>query len=313
MAVSRMSSLVDGYVAYKRSRGFKIRVEARTLGRFAAWADGERPGEPLSSELVLGWLATFDNVSDWYRARLWETVRTFSRWACVADADSTMLPKGRGTCHGRGEPYIYEDSEVTTLMSALSQLHSPDGLRGASASAMCALMRACGLRPSECCRLTVADYDGTTATLMIVATKFGRSRLVPLSESAAAHVESHLSSLPVAHLESPLFPNTGGRPFSVRALDYAWQLTRDLLLPAGKTEWNRRPPRPYDLRHTMITKALEEWLAQGIDVDARMPYLSAYVGHRKMEDTYWYLSATDALLGTASEMFASYALGGGCR
>lgn len=311
MAVGRMSDLVEGYVDYKRSRGFRIRIEAYTLGRFASWADAQRPGEPLSSDLALDWIGTFEGATDWYGARLWETVRTFSRWACVTDAGSTMLPRGRGTCHGRGEPYIYEDHEVASLMSALSGLHSPDGLRARSAAAMCGLMRACGLRPSECCRLAVGDYDGRTATLSVVATKFGRSRLVPLSDSAAAHVESHLSSLPVARRDTSLFPSTGGRPFGVRSLDYAWRLSRDVLLPVGKVAWDRRPPRPYDLRHTMITKTLEGWLASGADVDALMPRLSAYVGHRKVEDTCWYLSATDALLGTASDMFASYALGGG--
>jgi hypothetical protein len=52
-------------------------------------------------------------------------------------------------------------------------------------------------------------------------------------------------------------------------------------------------------------------LFEGREWDALMPYLSAYVGHRDLESTYWYLSATDTLLGTASDMFASYALGGG--
>lgn len=308
-----MSDLADGYVEYKRSRGFKIRIEAYTLRRFAAWADAEHPGEPLSTELALGWLGTFDGVTDWYGARLWETVRTFSRWACVADEGSTMLPKGRGTCHGRGEPYIYEDHEITVLMSELSGIHSPDGLRARSAVAMCGLMRACGLRPSECCRLAVGDYDARTATLSVVATKFNRSRLVPLSDGAAARVESHLSSLPGARDGDPMFPGTGGRPFGVRGLDYAWRLVRDALLPDGVTAWDRRPPRPYDVRHTMITKTLEGWLASGVDVDAMMPRLSAYVGHRKVQDTYWYLSATDSLLGTASDMFGSYALGGGAH
>ena len=54
ISVGRMSDLVDGYVAYKRSRGFKIRTEARTLRRFAAWADEARPGEPLTTGLALG-------------------------------------------------------------------------------------------------------------------------------------------------------------------------------------------------------------------------------------------------------------------
>lgn len=311
VAVGRMLDLVERYVEYKRSRGFRIRVEAYTLRRFASWADDTHPGAPLSSELALGWVGTFGGATDWYGARLWETVRTFSRWACVADAGSAMLPKGRGTCHGRTEPYIYEDREVTSLMSALSGLYSPDGLRARSASAMCGLMRACGLRPSECCALAVGDYDCKSATLSVVATKFGRSRLVPLSDSAALSVESHIGELPDVRRDAPLFPRTGGRPFDVRALDYAWQLARDVLLPEGKATWDRRPPRPYDMRHTMITKTLEGWLASGADVDALMPRLSAYVGHQKVEDTYWYLSATDALLDTASGMFESYALGGG--
>ena len=309
--MGRMAELVGEYVEYKRSRGFKIRIEAYTLGRFASWADAERPGEPLSSEAALAWIDTFECATDWYVARLWETVRTFSRYACVVDGESTLLPRGRGRCHGRTAPYIYEDHEISSMMSALSRLHSPDGLRARSASVMCGLMRSCGLRPSECCALTVGDYDGARATLSVAATKFSRSRLVPLSGSVASRVESHLSSLPAARPDSPLLPRTGGRPFDVRAVEYAWQLTRGVLLPAGTESWDRRPPRPYDCRHTMITKTLEGWLTSGADVDALMPYLSAYVGHRDLESTYWYLSATDTLLGAASDMFASYALGGG--
>ena len=310
VAVGKMSKLIDGYVSYKRSLGYKIRTEAQTLGRFASYADLEHPGKPLSREVALGWIATFDGVSEWYKARLWETVRTFSRYACVVDDGSILLPKGPGKCHGRHDPYIYEDAEVLTQMRALSEIHSPDGLRAASASAMCGLMRACGLRPAECCRLKVLDYDAKGATLSVIGTKFNKSRYVPLSDSAAAHVEEHLASLPFAFPDSPLFPRTGGRPFDVRALEYAWQQTRDTLLPKGQTSWERRPPRPYDLRHTMATKTLEGWLSSGKDVDAMMPYLSSYLGHEKVADTYWYLSGTEALLGSASDMFEAYVLGG---
>lgn len=307
-----MSELVDGYVTYKRSLGYKIKIEAATLRRFACYADTEHPGEPLSSELVLAWIATL-NPTEWYEARLYETVRTFSRYACVVDEKLTMLPKGYGRCHGMNDPYIYEDHEIVTMMSALSEIYSPDGLRARSASAMCGLMRACGLRPSECIRLCVGDYDKNTGVLSIIATKFNKSRRVPLSDSAAAHVEAHLSFIPVSHPDAPAFPSTGGRPFNIRALEYAWKITRDVLLPEGITEWNRRPPRPYDARHAFATKTLEGWLSAGVDVDAMMPYLSAYLGHNKLADTYWYLSATDGLTGTASAMFGEYVLGGDRR
>jgi len=306
-----MSDLVEGYVSYKRSLGYKIETESKLLARFARFCDVGHPGEALSPELALAWIGSFDDPSEWYAARLYETVRTFSRYACVVDAGSTLLPAGRGRCHGMNDPYIYGDDEIEALMGALSGIHSPDGLRARSASAMCGLMRSCGLRPSECVRLTVGDYDSSAGVVRVVASKFNRSRLVPLSGGAAARVESHLSAVPAGHAGAPLFPRTGGRPFDVRALEYAWQITRDVLLPAGATSWKRRPPRPYDCRHTFATKTLEGWLASGVDVDAMMPYLSAYLGHRKLADTYWYLSATDGLLGTASEMFGDYVRGGG--
>lgn len=307
--MGKMRNLVDGYVAYKRSLGYKIVTESAALERFALYADSEHAGEPLSSSLALAWIGTFADASDWYQARLYETVRTFSRYACLVDDGSTQLPKGRGRCHGMNDPYIYEDCEIAAMMGALSGIHSPDGLRARSASAMCGLMRACGLRPSECTRLTVGDYDASAGILSIVATKFNRSRRVPLSDSAASAIEAHLSSVPSTCAGLPMFPRTGGRPFDVRALEYAWQKTRDALLREGCTEWDRRPPRPYDVRHTFATKTLERWLAAEVDVDAMMPYLSAYLGHQKLADTYWYLSATEGLLGTASGLFEAYAGG----
>jgi len=108
-----------------RSRGFKIRVEAHALGRFAAWADAEMPGEPLSSGMALAWLGTFDGASDRYGARLWETLRTFSRWACVADEGSSAQPKGSGGCHGRARPYIYGDATTGPAGTASCPGRSP--------------------------------------------------------------------------------------------------------------------------------------------------------------------------------------------
>ena len=98
--------------------------------------------------------------------------------------------------------------------------------------------------------------------------------------------------------ETQLFQRTGGRPFDVRAVEGAG--------------WDRRPPRPYECRHSFCTHTIERWVAEGRDVNAMMPILSAYVGHSKVADTYWYLTATDALLDAASDMFWA-SVGGGRR
>lgn len=127
--------------------------------------------------------------------RLYETLRTFSRYACAVDPQSRLLPKGPGGCHGRTDPYIYSDAEAASMMSELASLHSPDGLRARSLPTMFGLMYSAGLRPSKCTRLTLGDYDSAAGAVLVRQSKFNRGRIVPLSDTAAAAVESHMSRL----------------------------------------------------------------------------------------------------------------------
>jgi integrase/recombinase XerD len=46
---------------------------------------------------------------------------------------------------------------------------------------------------------------------------------------------------------------------------------------------------------------LLDWYQAGLDVDARLPLLSAYLGHAEPAATYWYLQAAPALLTLAAE------------
>ena len=41
---------------------------------------------------------------------------------------------------------------------------------------------------------------------------------------------------------------------------------------------------------------LIRWYRAGADVDARLPILATYLGHTKVSDTYWYLSAVPELV-----------------
>jgi hypothetical protein len=45
------------------------------------------------------------------------------------------------------------------------------------------------------------------------------------------------------------------------------------------------------------------WYSAGIEVQWALPHLATYLGHGKVSDTYWYLTATPQLLGVAGERF----------
>ena len=60
------------------------------------------------------------------------------------------------------------------------------------------------------------------------------------------------------------------------------------------------PPRLHDLRHTFAVRTLLGWYRAGEDVQAKIPSLSTYLGHREPASTYWYLSAAPQLLALAA-------------
>ena len=61
-----------------------------------------------------------------------------------------------------------------------------------------------------------------------------------------------------------------------------------------------RRPRLHDVRHTFAVRTLLGWYRSGEDVQAKIPALSTYLGHREPGSTYWYLSAVPELLAYAA-------------
>ncbi len=60
-------------------------------------------------------------------------------------------------------------------------------------------------------------------------------------------------------------------------------------------------PRLHDFRHRFAVQTLGRWYQEDVDVDRHLPELSTSLGHVKVSDTYWYLSATPELLGLATQ------------
>lgn len=101
---------------------------------------------------------------------------------------------------------------------------------------------------------------------------------------------------------------TGGKQLKLRNLEYAMQLIRTVLLPETQN-WVNRPPRLYDIRHSFACHTLLKWLKNGIDVNAKILYLSTYLGHVKVADTYWYLTGSPELMDFASYSFECFFYG----
>ena len=72
-------------------------------------------------------------------------------------------------------------------------------------------------------------------------------------------------------------------------------------------EGRARMPRLQDTRHTFVVTRLLRWHAEGVDVDHRISALATYLGHAKVSDTYWYLSAVPELMAVVGDRFEHFA------
>ena len=310
-----ITTQVEAYIAFKRGLGFQLAVEAQELRRFATFARAQNHTGPVTTDLALHWVTERPHFSQWYRARRLETVRRFATYAHVLDPDTEIPPRGLfGSCHGRTVPYLFTLDEVQRLMAAAETLVSPDGLRAQAVRTAIGLLWATGLRPSELVQLRHADMEPKGRTVRVARTKFNKERILPVDATVWAALEAYGAirdrTCPVAPTDH-VFLSTGGDPLSLRDLEYAFTVVRAVLLPPGETTWSRRPPRLYDLRHSFACQTILRWSAEGVDVNHHLLLLSAYLGHVKPSDTYWYLTGTPELLAHVTDRFEHWAADAG--
>lgn len=308
----RITQQVEDYIAYKQGLGFQLTTEAPELRRFAAFARAQNHQGALTIDLALNWASEKPHYTRWYRARRLEIVRTFARYALAMDAETQIPPTGIfGKCHGRVAPYIYSTDEVISLMKQADTLLSPDGLRAMAVRTAIGLLWATGLRVGELCRLYRDDVHLKHRELHVRNTKFHKERYLPIHPTVveALKVYAEFRDHRYPHSTDPhFFLSTRGTPLSERNLEYSFSILRSCLLPAGQREWNRRPPRLYDLRHSFACATIIRWYQEGMDINQRILLLSTYLGHVKPSDTYWYMTGTPELLELATQRFEGVSL-----
>lgn len=308
---NRITRQIEEYIAYKRSLGYVIKIESQELRRFGKYTRDIGHDGSLTAELAIRWASLDNNFTRKYMARRLETLHTFAVYISAFDAQAQIPQNGVfGKAHLRTAPYIYTDSEVLSLMHHAGSLYSPDGIRAYTVASAIGLMYATGIRVSELTSLRIANVRIKEGYLFINSSKFKKNRLVPLHCTVIARLSEYRafieSKIDVKNDDDYFFVTSYGRRFNTRAFEYAFQLIRPLVFCDAE-----RPPRLYDLRHTFACNTVKRWHEAGEDVNWKLYLLSAYMGHVKPEDTYWYLSATPELLEIAARKFEGCVRGDG--
>jgi integrase/recombinase XerD len=292
-------SLAD-YLSLRRALGFKLERAGRLLQDFVAFVE-QTGTDTVTVELALRWATLPQGALPVWLAQRLGAVRGFARYLSTLDPDIQVPPAGLLSCHyQRVPPYLYSDADIAALMDAAGKLGHP--LCAATFETLIGLLAVTGLRIGEAMRADRDDVDWSEGVLTIHGSKFGKTRQVPVHASTldalGRYAEQRDQSCPRPQTPS-FFVSTAGTRLSHSTVQPAF---RDIRRRAGldQTTASRRP-RIHDLRHTFAVRTLIGWYRAGVDVAARMPLLSAYLGHATPARTYWYLSAAPELLMLAAQ------------
>lgn len=82
------------------------------------------------------------------------------------------------------------------------------------------------------------------------------------------------------------FPSLPERGYTAPSLSRCFS---EIWKKAGLSSGNGVPARAYDFRHHFAIANLNRWIESGEDINAKLPYLSRYMGHTNIKSTDYYL------------------------
>lgn len=300
-----LKQAVEKYVALRRATGFKFRDSEVMLRSFAVFAS-EHGEDVVRADSAVAWAR--ESKAARQRHKRLRVVTRFAQFLRAEDPRHEIPPQD--VFHARAvrpAPHIYSEDDIAKIVAYAAKLGPVGSLRPLAYGTMFGLMAVAGLRLNEVIELRIGDLTGDG--LVINETKFRKSRFVPLHETTIARLDDYLAERrKVAGHTDHLFVSLHRRKFGSHIVLMTF---REVCERAGigRTVGGTRP-RLHDLRHTFAVRALERCPTGRDEVNRHMLALTTYMGHARVESTYWYLERTPQLLRDIAGACEAFVAGG---
>jgi len=302
--MSPLAAEIDGFLAFKRARGIgygRAEFLLRAFDHFVHACSRHRR-RIVFEDLMRQWLARNDARKPISVALEYSVLRQFCMYRRRNDPGAFVPAQNwapRSTAPGPFLPHVLTDANLKAILRLAASLDRPP-FRARLYRALLLVLYCTGIRFGEALRLRLCDVDLDQAVLFIGESK-GRARWVPFHRSLARELQRYVvarRTFSVGRPDERLFVGFNQERLPIST---AHGTLCALFRRAGlKPDSGRVGPRPYDLRHTFAVHRLERWYRAGVDIHARLPWLSAYMGHDNILGTETYLTATPHLLDLAA-------------
>ena len=188
MSPSVVQLQLDAYLSLREALGFQMRAERTLLRDFVHFVESHGVGLPIRASLAVAWAcAVSERRGPGGAAQRLSMARGFLTVLRATIPDTEVPDSALVASFRRPKPYLFTPDQIQTLMQDARQAGPSGALRPHTLSTLIGLLASTGLRVGEALRLTVTDVvlESAPPCLHIRATKFYKSRLVPLHPSTA--------------------------------------------------------------------------------------------------------------------------------
>jgi integrase len=308
--MSGLTLLMEEYVHLRRALGVKFWKEEGALRRYVEFVEACE-SEFLRPEIFHEWRRGISELKTSTVRTYIAAIRPFTVWANARDPRHVlpanwMVPRNPN----RPRPHIFTDVELERLLEASRRMTSLNGMARKTYPVLWSLLYVTGMRISEALALRVDSIDFKKGIVLVPAGKGGYDRILPLDGTTLNEIRRFVRDRNTALNSHPpwLFTGeTGERLHSQQARWHFARVCRSCGIRGGDERVRiGKGPRIHDLRHTFAVRTLINVYKQGLTPDQELLSLVNFMGHRKLEDTYWYLEAAPELMELASKRFQNY-------
>lgn len=279
---------LEEFLLYKHKLGYIYDTQAYYLEGYVSFVEMNYPGSLLSKEAADSYLAfQADRAGNLYGTVC--ALREFGRYLLRQGIDAYVPPAKIVRQPVPEPPYFFTEEEIRDFFTAVDSIRPYSGYKGRELiiPALFRIMYCCGTRCREARLLRCENVSITGRYIDILQSKGPKSRRLYISEELADYLGVYDSRVALLYPDREYF-FPGYRGHSYVGEGFVTSNFRKAWAKAFPDFPKEAYPRAYDFRHHFAWANINRWAAGGLDVNAMLPYLMQYMGHKSVKQSLYY-------------------------
>lgn len=295
------------FYEYKTNLEYVYDSEKNKLKDFDKFTFEKYPKATKISKEILEDFINGKNIKRSSKAAISSVLRQLCKYLNSMEIEAYVIPYKK---YSRGKetyvPHIFTEKEIKIFFETAKKYAKENKYKNAIIYTIFDLLYCTGMRISECLNIKIKDINFNNQTISIHNTKNTESRIIVINEKLVKRLkEINENYNQEFNPDEYFFRHGNGTKYTAKAF---YNIFRNILY-YSKIPHTSNGPRLHDFRHLFCILSLKKAVLSGKDINNFLPILSAYVGHKKISSTAYYLRLTSDMYPEIRNKIENYTNG----